>query len=162
MTQRFLVYPVLFLVLMQLVALLRGDKRWYAAQIAQSSVTLLACLGGLYFSHDSIWLVIAWGLFAWFSVAPAVLTSVAAARELQGHWHGAAVFRQLAGRLAWGQMGRLYRRYASALALVAHGHTERALAVLEELAAGRDAPREGARPTTAPLRRMPVTVRGTV
>ena len=146
MTQRFLVYPVLFIVLMQLVSPLRGDKRWYAAQIAQSSVTLLACLGALYFSHDSIWLMIAWGLFAWFAVAPAVLTSMATTRESRGHWHGAAVFRQLAGRVAWGQMGQLYRRYAATLALVARGHTEQALAVLEELAA----------------QRMPLAIRGLV
>jgi membrane associated rhomboid family serine protease len=153
MTQRFLVYPILFIVLMQLAALLRGDMRWFAAQIAQSSVTLLACLGALYFSHESVWLVIAWLLCAWFIFAPTLLTSVASARELQGHWHGAAVYRRLAGRIAWGQMGRLYRRYASALGLVARGHTEQALAMLEELAlpgAGQAA------------RRMPLTIRGMV
>jgi membrane associated rhomboid family serine protease len=162
MTQRFLVYPILFIVLMQLAALLRGDKRWFAAQIAQSSVTLLACLGALYFSHEPVWLVIAWGLCIWFVFAPTLLTSVASAKELQGHWHSAAVFRQLAGRVAWGQMGRLYRRYATALGLVARGHTEQALAALEELAAGQDAPREAARPTTVPVGRMPLTIRGMV
>ena len=146
MTQRFLVYPILFIVLMQLVALLRGDKRWFAAQIAQASVTLLACLGALYFSHDAVWLVIAWLLFAWFVVAPAVLGSVAVAKESRGHWRGAAMFRRLAGLAAWGQMGRLYRRHASALRLMARGHTEQALAVLEELAA----------------QRMPLTIRGLV
>ena len=35
MTQRYYIYPILFITLMQLAPLLRGDRRWYAAQIAQ-------------------------------------------------------------------------------------------------------------------------------
>lgn len=137
MTQRFLVYPILFIALTQLAPLLRRDRRWYAAQITQLSLTLLACAGALYFGHDFIWVVIAWALFLLFVVAPAALTSAAAARELRGHWRGAAQFRRLAGRVAWGQTGRLYRRYASILRLIAHGHTEQALTALDDLAAQR-------------------------
>lgn len=134
MTQRFLVYPVLFIVLTQLVPLLRRDQRWYAAQIAQLSVTLLACLGGLYFSDEFAWVVIAWALFVWFVVAPALMASLSASREQRGHWRSAAAFRRLAGRVAWGQTGRLYRQYSSALRLVAGGHVEQALTALDELA----------------------------
>ncbi len=134
MTQRFLIYPILFIVLTQLLPLLRHDKRWYAAQIAQFSVTLLACLGGLYFSDDFVWVVVAWTLFVWFVITPALLTSLSVSREQRGHWRSAAVFRQLAARVAWGQTGKLYRQYSSALRLVAGGHTEQALAMLDGLA----------------------------
>ena len=89
MTQRFFVYPVLFLALMQLYPLLRGDWRWYAAQIAQLFLILLACGGAFYFEQDFIWVVIAWVLFGVFVVVPPVLASAAAAREQRGHWRGA-------------------------------------------------------------------------
>jgi membrane associated rhomboid family serine protease len=146
MTQRFLIYPVLFIVLMQLVPLLRRDRRWYAAQIAQLSVTLLACLGGLWFSDEFVWVVVAWTLFVWFVVAPPLLASLSVSREQRGHWRSAAVFRQLAARVAWGQTGRLYRHYSSALRLVDGGNAEQALTALDGLA----------------VRPMPPTVTGVV
>src|SRR5260221_13437525 len=133
MSQRFLVYPILFLVITQLIPLLGGERRWYAAQISQLSVTLLACCGAIHFSKDFVWVPIAWALFAVFVIAPAVLTSVAAGKERRGDWRSAALFRQLAGRVAWGQTGRLYRRYADALHLVARGRTEAAVLALEQL-----------------------------
>ena len=135
MPQRYLVYPILFIVLTQLAPLLRRDQRWYAAQIAQLSVTLLACLGGIYFSDEFVWVVIAWTLFVWFVVAPALLASVSASREQRGQWRNAAVFRRLAGWAAWGQTGRLYRQYSAVLKLVASGQAEQALAKLDALAA---------------------------
>jgi len=64
----------------------------------------------------------------------ASLTSLAAGKEASGCWRGAAIFRQLAGRVAWGQTGRLYRRYAAALRRVARGQTEEALLALDQLA----------------------------
>jgi membrane associated rhomboid family serine protease len=134
MTQRFLIYPILFIVLTQLVPVLRHDQRWYAAQIAQLSVTLLACLGGLYFSDDFVWVVVAWTLFVWLVIAPALLASLSVSREQRGRWRSAAVFRQLAARVAWGQTGKLFRQYSSALRLVAGGHTEQALTMLDGLA----------------------------
>ena len=63
MSQRFLVYPILFLAITQLIPLLGGERRWYAAQISQLSVTLLACCGAIYFSKDFVWVPIAWALF---------------------------------------------------------------------------------------------------
>jgi membrane associated rhomboid family serine protease len=134
MSQRFLVYPILFLAITQLIPLLGGERRWYAAQISQLSVTLLACCGAIYFSKDYVWVPIAWTLFGAFVIAPAVLTSLAAGKEMNGYWRGAATFRQLAGRVAWGQTGRLYRRYAAALRLVAREQTEEALVALDQLA----------------------------
>jgi len=176
MTQRFFVYPILLIVVAQLLPLLRCDQRWFAAQIAQLFVIVLACLGALYFGQDFVWVIIAWALFGWFVVAPPLLTSAAAAREQRGQWRGAAMFRRLASHVAWGQTGRLYRRYASALRLMARGHTEEALTALDELATGRGTPREGTAKefgttTTAgetpalPTRmggRMPLTMRGMV
>jgi membrane associated rhomboid family serine protease len=146
MTQRFFVYPILLIAVMQLLPLLRRDQRWFAAQIAQLVVIVLACVGGLYFSHEFIWVIVAWALFVLFVVAPALLTAVAAAREQRGHWQGAAMFRRLASYVAWGQMGRLYRRYASVLRRMARGHTEEALTALDDLATVR----------------MPLTMRGMV
>lgn len=135
MSQRFLVYPILFLAITQLIPLLGGERRWYAAQISQLSVTLLACCGAIYFSKDFVWVPIVWALFGAFVIGPATLTSVAAGKELRGDWRGAAIFRQLAGRIAWGQNGRLYRRYAAALRLVARGQTDEGVLALDQLAA---------------------------
>ena len=134
MSQRFLVYPILFLVITQLIPLLGGDWKWYVAQISQLSVTILACCGAIYFSNDFVWVPISWGLFAVFVVGPTLLTFLAAEKEQRGSWRGAALFRQWAGRLAWGQTGRLYRRYAAALRDVAGGQTEEALTILDQLA----------------------------
>src|SRR6267154_2026619 len=110
MSQRFLVYPILFLAITQLIPLLGGERRWYAAQISQLSVTLLACCGAIYFGKDMIWVPIAWALFTAFVIAPAALTFLAGGKEVSGNWRGAALFRRLAGWVAWGQTGRLYRR----------------------------------------------------
>ena len=134
MTQRFLVYPILFIVLMQFVPLLRRGWHWYAAQISQLFVTLLACFGALFFSDEFIWVVIAWTLFAAFVVLPSALLSLAAEKELQGRWASAGRLNNLAGRLAWGRLGRLYRRYGNALQLIARGRSEEALALIEDLA----------------------------
>ena len=98
MTQRFLVYPVLFVVVMQLIPLLRRDWRWFAAQIAQLSVTLLACLGALYFSdelsqrqaYEFIWVGAAWALFVAFIVAPRLLARLATRQQSIGNWTDAA------------------------------------------------------------------------
>ena len=89
MTQRLFVYPVLFLALMQLYPLLRGDRQWYAAQIAQLALTVLACGGAFLFEQNFIWVVIAWVLFGVFVVAPLVRgnsAGIGAARRRSGGW----------------------------------------------------------------------------
>jgi rhomboid protease GluP len=134
MSQRFLIYPVLFIALGQLLPLLRGNQRWHGAQIAQLSVTLLACLGGIYFDEEFVWVPVAWTLLVLFIVLPAVLSSTAARMEQRAAWGRAAFFRRLASRFIWGWMGRLYRRYAAALQLAASGYTQEALDALDELA----------------------------
>ncbi|MGO9246739.1 MAG: rhomboid family intramembrane serine protease [Verrucomicrobiia bacterium] len=161
MTQRLFVYPVLFLALMQLYPLLRGDRQWYAAQIAQLALTVLACGGAFLFEENFIWVVIAWVLFGAFVLAPLVLAAAAGAREQRGHWRGAALFWRLAGWFAWGETGKLYRRHGAVLRLMARGHREEALTALDGLADGRDAPREGTRPTTA-AEPVPLAVSGLV
>jgi len=168
MNQRFFVYPILFIALMQLMPLVRGDRRWYAAQIAQLIVTLLACFGAISFSFDAIyreydliWVVVASVLFVIFVVVPPVLASAAAGREQRGHWRGAAMFWRLAGWFTWGQTGQLYRRHGVALQLMARGHREQALAAFDELVDGQNASREGARPTTA-AQEIPLAVAGLV
>ncbi|MGD1020821.1 MAG: rhomboid family intramembrane serine protease, partial [Verrucomicrobiia bacterium] len=135
MTQRVFVYPILFIALMQLYPLLRGDRRWYAAQIVQLALLLSACGGAFYFGDQFVWVVVAWGDFAAFVVAPPVVASAAGTREQRGRWRGAAMLWRLAGWFAWGQTGRLYRRHGAALRLMARGQREEALAALEELAA---------------------------
>ena len=151
MNQRFFVYPVLFIALMQLMPLARGDRRWYAAQIAQLIVILLACFGAIGFSfdpiylgYDLIWVAAALVLFVIFVVVPPVLASAAAGREQRGHWRGAATFWRLAGWFTWGQAGQLYRRHGEALRLMARGHREQALAAVDDLLPVETKP--GARP----------------
>ena len=135
MSQRFFVYPLLFVVLMQLVPLLRRDARWFLAQICQQLLILLAALGAIYFTDDAIWVVIAWVLFALFVLAPRFLATRALARELRGNWRAASRFWRWAGRFAWGHLGRLQRRHAAALHFVAQGDLARAEAQLDALAA---------------------------
>jgi membrane associated rhomboid family serine protease len=135
MTQRFLIYPVLFIVLLQLVPLLRPALAgWYAAQISQLFLTLLACAGAFYFGDEPIWVIVVWTLFTVFVIGPAVLLSLAAENELQGHWRSARRFSKLAGRITWGRLGRLYRRHGDALGFVAQRQAEKGLALLEDLA----------------------------
>ena len=144
MSQRFFVYPLLFVAAMQLVPLLRRDRRWHAAQIAQLALVLLASLGAMYFSEDFIWVIIAWVLFGAFVLAPRLFARAGNRELLRGRWGQAARWWQVAGRLTFGRTGRLYRRYAVVLAAMSEGRREEAGRLLYDLIA-------------AP---MPETVRG--
>jgi len=134
MTQRFLVYPILFIVAMQLVPLLRRDQRWFAAQIAQLSETLLACLGALFFSDQTLWVIIAWVLFVAFVVAPRLLERLAAGRQSTGNWALAGRLWRASGRLTFGRLGRLHRAYGVALRRLGEGHRHEAEALLNKCA----------------------------
>ncbi len=134
MTQRFLVYPILFIVVMQLVPLLRRGWQWYAAQIAQLSVILLACLGALGFSDEFVWVVIAWTLFAAFVVAPRWLARLATRQQSAGNWTHAARLWRASGRLTFGRLGRLYRRYGAALRQLGQGQRHEAETLLDRCA----------------------------
>ncbi len=101
MSQRFLVYPALFVVVMQLVPLLRRGRCWYAAQIAQHALILLAAVGAMIFDDDPTWVVLVWVQFVAFVIAPRLCV-----RFRRWRW---------AGWLSWGQLGRLFRRYADAV-----------------------------------------------
>ncbi len=133
MTQRFLVYPLIFLAAAQLAPMLRRDARWYAAQIAQSLLILIASAGAVFFDQDFIWVVIAWGLFALFVVTPRSLVRLAISQQFLAQWKGAARAWRLAGCFAWGELGRLYRRHATALRMIAGNEWLKSLELLDEL-----------------------------
>jgi membrane associated rhomboid family serine protease len=140
MSQRYFIYPILIIALMQLAPLVRGDRRWYAAQIGQLVVVLLACFGGLYFSYDpiysrydTVWVAVAAALFLIFVVMPPLLISTAMGREQRWHWRNAAMFWRLASWFTWGHTGRLYRRHGAALRLMARGRREESLSALDDL-----------------------------
>jgi membrane associated rhomboid family serine protease len=129
MTQRYFVYPLVVVVLPQLAPLLGRARRWYAAQIAQLGLILLAAAGAVVFEGDFIWVWIAWTLFAGFVLGPRLLTRVAWERHRPAAW-------RWAGRLAWGQLGRLFRRFARAEQLRQQGHLSEALALLDAATTG--------------------------
>ena len=136
MTQRFLVYPILLIVVLQLVPLVRGNWRWFAAQIAQLFVTLLACLGALCFSDEVVWVVIAWTLFVAFVVAPRLLARFATQQQSAGKWTRAARLWNVSGRLTFGHLGRLHRVYGAALRRLGEGRRPEAEALLERAGSG--------------------------
>jgi len=134
-SQRFYVYPLLFVALMQLVTMLRGDRRWYAAQIAQLLLIVLASAGAVFFEDDFVWVIIAWSLFLVFFVAPRVLLRLATRTMWARSLADAATMWRWAGRFAWGQLGRLYRAHAAVLTLWGDGKRLGAETLLGQLAA---------------------------
>jgi membrane associated rhomboid family serine protease len=124
MTQRYFVYPLVVVVLPQLAPLLGRARRWYAAQITQLGLILLAALGAAVFEGDLAWVWIAWALFAGFVLGPRLLARVAWESQWPAAW-------RWAGRLAWGQLGRLFRRFARAEQLRQQGKLSDALALLD-------------------------------
>jgi membrane associated rhomboid family serine protease len=134
-SQRFYVYPLFFVALMQLVPLLRGHRRWYAAQIAQLSLITLASVGACYFEEEFAWVIIAWTLFVVFIAVPRLLLRLAARVMWARSVADAARLWRWAGWFTWGQLGRLYRAHAAALKLWADGNQLAAETLLEQLAA---------------------------
>lgn len=135
MSQRFFVYPLLFVAAMQLVPLLRRDRSWHAAQIAQLALVLLASLGAMYFADDFIWVIISWTLFGVFVLAPRLLMRAGNRRLLMAQWKQAARWWHAAGRLVFGHAGRLQRKHAVALTAMSEGRREEADRLLVELTA---------------------------
>jgi membrane associated rhomboid family serine protease len=123
-TQRYFVYPLAVLVVAQLLPLLRYHRRWFAAQITQLIVILLAVAGALIFEDDITWVWLAWLLFVAFVLVPRWLARVAGEKHRPALWRWAA-------RFAWGQLGRLYRRYARVEELWAQAHRPETFALLE-------------------------------
>jgi membrane associated rhomboid family serine protease len=122
-TQRYFVYPLAVLVIAQLGPLLRGDWRWFLAQVVQLALILLASLGAIVFEGDFIWVIIAWAMFVIFVLVPRVVVRLAWERQQPAWWKWAA-------RFAWGQLGRLYRRYARAEELWQQQHRPEALTLM--------------------------------
>src|ERR1041384_7182340 len=135
MSQRFYVYPLFFAVLMQLVPLLRRDRRWYAAQIVQLLLILIAAAGACYFDNEPVWVVIAWSLFLVFVVAPRIVLRLAMRVMSTRSLADAARLWHCAGRLAWGELGHLYQTHGAVLQLWGAGNRLAAEALLEQTGA---------------------------
>ena len=135
MSQRFYVYPLFFAVFMQLVPLLRGDRRWYAAQIVQLLLILIAAAGACYFDDEPVWVVIAWSLFLVFVVAPRIVLRLAMRVMSTRSLADAARLWHWAGRLVWGELGHLYRTHAAVLQLWREVNRLAAEALLEQTSA---------------------------
>src|SRR5437667_4188924 len=135
MSHRFYVYPLFFVVLMQLVPLLRRDRRWYAAQIVQLLLILIAAAGACYFDDEFVWVVIAWSLFLVFIVGPRVVLRLAMRVMSTRSLADAARLWHWAGRLAWGELGRLYRAHAAVLKLWGNDNRLAAETLLDQISA---------------------------
>ncbi len=135
MTQRFLIYPVLFAVALQLLQLLQADPRWYALQIVQLAAMVGASIGGLYFGGQFGWVIAAWGLFTVFVLAPRFLVRVAMRWQMTRPFRQTAWTWRLAAWFTGGGQGRVYRAYASALDLWSKGDATAAGLLLEQCAA---------------------------
>src|ERR1041384_8276921 len=133
MSQRFYVYPLFFAVLMQVVPLLRRDRRWYAAQIVQLFFIVTAAAGACYFDEEFVWVVIAWSLFLVFIVAPRIVLRLAMRVVSTRSLADAARLWHWAGRLAWGELGRLYRAHAAVLQLWGNGNRFAAETLLDQI-----------------------------
>ena len=135
MTDRFYIYPLVFLVLLPMGALLRQDPRWHAAQLAQVTLILLLALVGLVVPAGLVWGTIAWALYGLFIMLPRALASAAARRRREGRWGPTARCLRVAGALVRGNLGRLYREYAAVFDCLAHGEVSEAERRLDELVA---------------------------
>ena len=141
MTQRFLLYPLIFAAAFQFLPLLRSQARWYGAQISQSLALLLVSLAGLYFSNQIGWVIVAWGLFVGFVTVPKFLVRLAMQRQMMHPVSNAIWAWRMAAWFSRGQIGRLYRTYATALKLWSDGDFSAARELLEQFAA-QPLPRE--------------------
>jgi len=135
MSQRFYIYPLFFAVAIQLVLFLRTNARWYRAQVAQLLIILLASIGAVYFSHDFVWVIIAWSLFAVFVLVPRLLVRTAMRRQMTRPPNEVAHWWRLAGWFAWGNPGRVYQTYAAVSRFWGSGNRLAAEMLLEELGA---------------------------
>ena len=115
MTDRLLVYPLLFLTVLQLAALGRQASRWTSAQIGQRGLILITCGVALLNSRHPIWVGIAWAEFALFTVLPVLDTQRAMRWMLAGEFQRAARAWRAVARFNWGQQGQAYRQLARAL-----------------------------------------------
>lgn len=131
MDQRLFALPLVLAAAVQLGTLLHSSPRWFAAQIAQWTVVLLAAAGAWYFHEDFIWIPIAWGLFTAFVLAPSWLTRRAQRFQVVGDWSSALHWRRMAGRLVWGRTGQLYRFFTRVLTRISHLEHDAARQMIE-------------------------------
>ena len=128
MTDRLLVYPLLFLTLLQLGALCRQTPRWFSSQIGQRGLILITCGVALVDSRNPVWVGIAWIEFALLVIGPVLAAQRALRWMLAGEFSRAAGAWRAVARFNWSQQGQAYRRLADALQ---HSDTELVLKELE-------------------------------
>ena len=138
MSQRFLIYPLVFAALMQLAPLLRfrqGVARWYAVQIIKLIGILLACAGGFLFEDDERWVIVAWGLFLLFVGVPRLFAALATRGTLLRPLPQVARCWQWAGWFTGGRPGQLFQAHAQLLRHWQAGDRAGAETFLEQLLA---------------------------
>ena len=128
MTDQLLVYPLLFLTLLQLGTLCRQAPRWFRTQIGQRGLILITCGVALLDSRDPVWVGIAWIEFAVLVIGPVLAAQRALRWMLAGEFSRAAGAWRAVARFNWSQQGQAYRRLADALQ---HGDPESVLKELE-------------------------------
>lgn len=115
MSQRLFALPLMVAAVVQMAMLWRASPAWFAAQIAQWLVVLLAAAGAWYFHDDLTWVFLAWGLFGLFVWAPAWMNRRAVRWQAGGLWSRVFWWRRLTGCLTWGHTGRVYRLWTRML-----------------------------------------------
>ena len=129
MTDRLLVYPLLFLTILQLGTLGRPATRWHSAQIIHRGLILFICAVALLDSRQPVWVALAWVGFVLFCVAPALAAQRALRWMLAGEFSRAAKAWRTVARFNGSQQGQTYRRLADALQ---HGTAESLLKELDQ------------------------------
>ncbi len=133
MTHRYLLYPLLLLVMTQLAPLWH-DRRWYRTQIIQRLIILAIALYALLVPGNEWWTAVAWLLFVVIVGGPRWLLRQATRARRAGNWLRAAKWESRAGRVIMGRLGWLHRQHARALRQLAWDETDQAENLLEELA----------------------------
>ena len=134
MTQRFLIYPVLFAAALQLLQLFQINPRWFTLQILQVLATIAACVWGLSNEEQAGWVIAAWAMFTVFVLLPRLLARMAMRWQMTRPFHQTARLWRLAAWITWGAQGRVYQTYAAALDLWGRGDLPAAGRRLEECA----------------------------
>ena len=116
MPYRLFVYPLLFLMALQLAALCNHAPRSNSAQIIQRLFVFCTGSIAIFLSQHPVWAGIAWLEFVLFCILPALHERHAIRWLLAGEFSRAARAWRAGARFNWSrQQGRAYRRFAQAL-----------------------------------------------
>ena len=115
MTDRLLVYPLVFLTLLQLGQLIRQTPRWLSAPIVSRGLILFTCGIAWLAVRQPVWVGVAWIEFGVLILWPVLAAQRAMRWMLAGEFQLAARAWQSAARLNWSRQGQVYRQLARAL-----------------------------------------------